>query len=127
MNNSTKTILGIFVALAVIAAIRFIPWGTTTANAAVETFAKCLAAKNVVMYGAEWCPHCKNQKQLFGTAFKYVPYVECPENTQKCIAAGIEGYPTWITPDGTKLVGEQSFQQLSEASSCPFNGASASQ
>ena len=29
------------------------------------------------MYGLYWCPHCIEQKQMFGEAFHYVPYVEC--------------------------------------------------
>ena len=29
------------------------------------------------MYGLYWCPHCIEQKEMFGAAFHYVPYVEC--------------------------------------------------
>ena len=61
-----------------------------------DAFAKCLTAKGLTMYGAEWCPHCKDQKALFGTSFKYINYVECPNNTNLCIAKNIQGYPTWI-------------------------------
>lgn len=81
-------------------------------------FAKCLAEKKVTMYGAEWCPHCKKQKALFGSSFKYVPYVECPENTKVCLEKKVDGYPTWIFPDGKRLQGEQSLEELSKESSC---------
>ena len=32
-----------------------------------------------------------------------------------CQAAGLEGFPTWVMPDGTKLVGEQTFSKLESA------------
>ncbi len=70
------------------------------------------------MYGAEWCAHCQNEKKAFGDSFKYVPYVECPDNPQKCLEKGIEGYPTWILPDGKKLIGEQGLLKLSQESGC---------
>lgn len=85
-----------------------------------ETFAACLASKNVTMYGAESCSWCQKEKAGFGSAFKLVPYVECPDEPQKCIAAGIEGTPTWIFPDGRKLVGYQGVEKLSQASGCPL-------
>jgi len=40
-----------------------------------DTFAKCLASKNLTMYGTIWCSHCKAEKARFGDSFKYVPYV----------------------------------------------------
>jgi hypothetical protein len=61
-----------------------------------DSFAKCLTEKNFVMYGAEWCENCKIQKDAFGDSFKYIKYVECPENTKLCLDKGIKGYPTWI-------------------------------
>ena len=61
-----------------------------------DAFAKCLTEKGLVMYGAEWCENCKIQEEAFGESFKYIKYVECPENTKLCLDAGIQGYPTWI-------------------------------
>ena len=81
-------------------------------------FAQCLADKKVTMYGAEWCPHCQNQKKLFGDAWKFIPYVECPQDPKRCIDLGIKGYPTWIFADGTTLEGEQSLATLDEKSGC---------
>ena len=65
-------------------------------NKNFDEFAKCLTQKGAVMYGAVWCPHCIEQKAAFGDSFKYINYVECPDNTQLCIDKGISGYPTWI-------------------------------
>lgn len=84
----------------------------------LDGFAQCLAQNDVTMYGADWCPHCQNEKKEFGRAFKYVPYVECPENPKQCLELGIEGYPTWIFEDGRRLVGEQGLGKLAQESGC---------
>jgi len=84
----------------------------------LDDFAKCLTEKGAVMYGAVWCPHCQNEKKKFGSSFKYATYVECPNQPQRCLDAGISGYPTWILGDGTKLEGEQGPQKLSQATGC---------
>jgi hypothetical protein len=61
-----------------------------------DDFAKCVTEKGWTMYGAVWCSHCKDQKELFGEAFQYIKYVECPDNIQLCLDKGVNGYPTWI-------------------------------
>lgn len=87
----------------------------------IEPFAKCLAKKKVTMYGAYWCGHCQNQKKLFGSAFKEIPYVECTEWPQRCIDEGVKGYPTWIFPDGERLEGEQSLETLANKAGCDLS------
>lgn len=95
---------------------------TSTATSTLDGFAQCIASKGLTMYGAEWCPHCKKEKNRFGTAFKYVPYVECPDNVQACLAKGIKGYPSWIDASGTLYEGEQGLDGLAKISGCelPF-------
>lgn len=61
-----------------------------------DAFAKCLTDKGFAMYGAVWCSHCTAQKALFGDSFKYIKYVECPDNINLCLDKGVQGYPTWI-------------------------------
>ncbi len=74
---------------------------TTTSGEAEIALAKHLTATGVKKYGAYWCPHCYEQKQLFGKeAFAEIDYVECAadgENPQveACSAAGIKSFPTW--------------------------------
>jgi hypothetical protein len=93
-----------------------------TTPSAYDDFAQCLTQDGVKMYGAWWCPHCQNQKKLFGNSFEYLTYVECSTASksmnQTCKDDGIEGYPTWALGDGTRLSGEQSLQTLSEKSGC---------
>ena len=113
----------VIVMVIVIVAIGILVWSNRSApaNAALDQFAQCLASKNVTMYGADWCQHCQSEKNAFGNSFRYVPYVECPDNIQTCLDLGIEGYPTWILGDGTRLVGKQGLEGLSEASGCALD------
>lgn len=83
-----------------------------------DLFAQCLAEKKLTMYGAYWCSHCQNEKKAFGDSFKYVPYVECTQETKKCLDAGITGYPTWIDSAGQKYSGEQGLSGLSKIGGC---------
>lgn len=65
--------------------------------------AEYLTSIDAKMYGAYWCPHCHDQKELFGSqAFRKIKYVECaPEgkNSQAQLCqeqkANITGFPTW--------------------------------
>ena len=83
-----------------------------------DNFAQCLTDKGVTMYGADWCPHCQNEKKAFGDSFRLITYVECPDNPQQCTDANVENYPTWILSDARRLVGEQGLEKLSEESGC---------
>lgn len=98
----------------------FYPYISQTVEGKYDTFAKCLTAKGAIMYGANWCSHCQNEKKAFGESFKFINYVECPQNPKQCLDAGVNGYPTWIFSNGKKLVGEQGLKKLSQASGCPF-------
>ncbi len=82
-----------------------------------DAFAQCLTEKGVVMYGTEWCPHCKNQKKLFGDSFQYVTYIDCDRNRDECLRAGVEGYPTWVI-DGENYPGEQPLYRLASLTKC---------
>ncbi|MEX2033198.1 MAG: hypothetical protein WD889_01385 [Candidatus Colwellbacteria bacterium] len=114
-----KNLLLLFIFLALTAgAVLFLLPKESKAN--LDSFAQCLSSKGAVMYGAYWCSHCQNEKNAFGESFKFVNYVECTEKPNDCLAKGIDGYPTWIFPDGRKLVGEQGITKLQEASGCPL-------
>jgi len=119
MNKKTLFITGL-VFLAIILAAFYFYKPAAIVNGKYDNFAKCLASKNITMYGAVWCSHCQNEKKAFGDSFRYVPYVECPDNPQKCLEKNITGYPTWVFPDGKKFVGEQGVEKLSQESACPL-------
>jgi len=91
----------------------------------LDSFATCLTDNGAKFYGAFWCPHCQNQKALFGRSAKLLPYVECSTPDGKgqnelCTNLGIKGYPTWIFKDGTIENGEVSLERLSELANCPL-------
>ena len=92
--------------------------GNTIANKE-ETLAKCLTEKGMAMYGAEWCSHCKTQKERFGDAFQYVDYTECPDNTEKCTAEGIQGFPSWKF-NGEIYPGARDLTELASITGCEY-------
>jgi hypothetical protein len=45
--------------------------GLTNRTGHLNAFAQCLEGKQVKMYAAYWCPHCFDQKEMFGSSFRY--------------------------------------------------------
>ncbi len=82
-----------------------------------NTFAKCLTEKGAKIYGTAWCSNCKNQKQMFGSSFQYVDYIDCDISRSECVSAGVFGYPTWII-GGEKYVGNQRLARLASLTGC---------
>ena len=77
------------------------PAVTTVSTPQAVALAEHLSQTGAVMYTAYWCPHCHEQKELFGReATAKLKIVECApdgRNSQKalCDAKKIEGFPTW--------------------------------
>lgn len=99
---------------------------TTTSTPQTIALAEHLSSSGAVMYSAWWCPHCNDQKQLFGKeAAAQLKVIECApdgRNSQKalCDTKKIEGFPTWEI-NGQLDSGVKSLQQLAELSG--FQGA----
>jgi len=95
-------------------------------NPNILTLAKCLTSKNVKMYGTYWCPHCQEQKRLFGSAFKEINYVECADTANPkiqlavCENAKIEGYPTWGFAN-ERISGTRDLETLAKLAGCEFS------
>jgi hypothetical protein len=92
-------------------------------NHRYDEFAKCLATKQATMYGLYWCPHCIEQKEMFGKAFHYVPYVECAikdshELAPACAAAGVKLFPSWQFGANKPVEGVFPMQELSDKTGC---------
>ena len=74
---------------------------TTSSSSQKVKFAKFLSDNNIKMYSAYWCPHCHDQKQLFGKkAVEELTIVECAQDGkdnqyQLCREKQIEGFPSW--------------------------------
>lgn len=89
----------------------------------LDAFASCISNSGAKFYGAFWCPHCQNQKAMFDSSAKLLPYIECSTPNGKgqlplCTDAGVTGYPTWEFADGTRESGEVSLEKLAEKTSC---------
>ena len=87
-----------------------------------DTFAQCINDSGAKFYGAYWCPHCNDQKALFGKSAKKLPYIECSlpnrgGQNALCNEINIESYPTWIFPDGSRS-NFLTLTQLSEKTGC---------
>ena len=94
---------------------------------ATRALAEHLTEEGVLFYGAEWCPHCQEQKRLFGPSASRLPYIECSPagrnspQSRTCSAAGVRTYPTWVI-DGRAYVGEVlTLAQLADVTG--FSGA----
>jgi hypothetical protein len=92
-------------------------------NHRYDVFAQCLASKNAKMYGLYWCPHCAEQKAMFGKAFHYVPYVECAikgthDLSPACAAAGVKLFPAWQFGSSPPVSGVFPMQELSDKTGC---------
>ncbi len=92
----------------------------------LEAFAQCLHEKRVLFYGAFWGPHCQQQKALFGTSQRWLPYVECstPDGRSAmsiCQNNGIREYPTWEFADGNRETQLLSLSRLAEKTGCSLS------
>ncbi|GMH25163.1 hypothetical protein Nepgr_027006 [Nepenthes gracilis] len=94
------------------------------------SLARHLRSTGAKMYGAFWCSHCLEQKEMFGReAAKLLDYVECfPDGYRKgvkmakvCVDASIDGFPTWVI-NGQVLSGEQELSNLARASGFNIDG-----
>ena len=124
-NQKSLIILGAIV----IAAVGGISWYVmrTQGPGPLDGFAQCLKDKGALFYGAFWCPHCQNQKAMFGSSARLLPYVECSTldsagQLPVCQEKKIEGYPTWTFADGSRESGEVPLEKLAEKTGCALPG-----
>jgi len=100
------------------------PVVTEESSNAKINFAKFLTDNNIVMYSAYWCPHCHDQKQLFGKeAVEELTIVECAkdgvDNQYKlCQEKNIEGFPSWEI-NNQIYSGTRNLNELSRISKYP--------
>jgi len=92
-------------------------------NHRYDDFARCLASKQAKMYGLYWCPHCLDQKEMFGRSFRYVPYQECAikgsrDVVPECKVAGAAHFPSWQFAGGPLHEGVLSMEDLSGRTGC---------
>lgn len=101
-------------------------WGkaSVSEDPKVRALAEHLTKSNAKFYGAYWCPHCNDQKELFGSSAHRLPYIECsPQGARApqariCSDAGIQVYPTW-TINGRRYQGVLTLAELARHSDFP--------
>ncbi len=115
---------------------KYLTWGVTLVllagayyagwydkNHKYDKFAQCLGQRQAKMYGLYWCPHCLEQKEMFGESFHYVPYVECAtkgtsEINAECKVAGVKLFPSWQFGMDPPKEGLLSLEALSDKTGC---------
>jgi uncharacterized membrane protein len=111
---------------AALAAVAFLVVGYAASAPQIATndyatgLAQHLAAQGVKFYGAYWCPHCADQKRMFGNAAALLPYIECDARSpagrpQVCLEAGVRAFPTWDIK-GARYEGVLSLDELARLS-----------
>ncbi|MEB3178099.1 MAG: vitamin K epoxide reductase family protein [Nostocaceae cyanobacterium] len=94
---------------------------TTTSGEAEIQLARHLTKIGVKEYVAWTCPHCHEQKQLFGKqAYNEINHIECAPDGKGarpdlCQAAKVPGFPTWQIK-GQLYSGVQSLEKLAQLS-----------
>ena len=99
------------------------PAVTTTSGPAQLALVRHLREIGAKEYGAYWCPHCQDQKMLFGKeAAALIDYIECDPRGQnsraeicQAAAANVKGFPTWEIK-GQFYSGTQSLEKLADLS-----------
>ena len=108
------------ISIAVIGLILFVGLnltGNAIGSGEYDAFATCLTDAGAVMYGTDWCSHCKAQKEMFGSSFENINFVDCDSNKESCDAAFVTGYPTWVI-GGQKYAGRQELSRLASLTGC---------
>ena len=97
------------------------PLVTSTSTASSVALAEHLNGAGAVMYSAYWCPHCHEQKELFGKqASEQLTIVECAPDgrnnqAELCKSKGLSGFPSWEI-NGEIDSGVQSLDELADRS-----------
>jgi hypothetical protein len=88
--------------------------GPATATNLID-FAKCLTRAGATYYTADWCPHCRRQDEMFGSALRYLHAVDC---TNGC--SNVNSFPMWTFRDGSRHPGVASFAELAQKTRCSY-------
>lgn len=125
-GTNMKLLIGVgaVLLLVVVASFFMFSGSSSYVREDVDALAQCLTEKGIPMYGTFWCPKCAEVKKHFGSSFQYVTYIECDargenEQSELCIEKGIDKYATFEFPDGSRLIGKPSLEEIAEKAECP--------
>ncbi len=131
-KQSTYILIIVVAALLLTAGLSLLNKNGANGSHEYDALASCLTEKGAKFYGAFWCPHCQEQKKVFGASQKLLPYIECSTANAAgqlpvCIEAKVESYPTWEFADGSRITGGLTPMQLAEKTDCPLPPSEASE
>lgn len=123
-NKKVKNSIYIIIVLLILIGIGYLILSFIFSTGKYDTFAQCISDSGAKFYGAYWCPHCQDEKSLFGKSAKKLPYIECSlpnrgGQNALCNTSKIESYPTWEFADGSRS-NYLTLTQLSEKTGCPL-------
>jgi hypothetical protein len=121
MNNTHKIIALLGILLAVIVVMKSINTGTQ-GLVKYEGLAQCIKESGAAFYGTSWSLRSQDQKKIFGVSADLLPYIECSSSDGGqlpiCASKKISGYPTWEFPDGSRVSGKMSVDELARKTNC---------
>ncbi len=128
MNKDNKQNIWVLGTIAVVVlGFAFLIYYQNHRSGDYDQLAQCLTDKGAKFYGAFWCPHCQREKAMFGNSARLLPYVECSTADGQgqlpvCNEKNIDGYPTWIFADGSRMSGEIAPKDLAAKAGCTLPG-----
>ena len=102
--------------------VAFIFSAAPTLAVDLDGLARCLTRAGTTYYRTSWCPHCRAQEEMFGSAMRYIDEVDCTV-PRACAAARVHSFPTWTFADGSRMSGFAQPAQLSSRSGCPLSAS----
>jgi len=76
--------------------------------------AQCLSGKNMTLYVTSNCPDCLKQREVFGSSFSQIKYIDCTDY-KTCPKLSV--FPSWKI-NGTIIEGIKSLEELKDISNC---------
>lgn len=88
-----------------------------------DSLANCLREKQVTLYYSNWCEHCQEQKELFGSYQDKLTTFDCGGSkdtplVQECLDNKITRLPTWLDVNGNTIIGTANLDTLASKFGC---------
>ena len=124
MEKNVKLFLTFFILVVLVAGLYiFTSWSSIITGYFVGEdekvkLAECLGGKKAELYGSDYCPECEKQREIFGTAFKKINYIDCGREKENC--PNVNRIPAWYIGNGSGEIyyGFKNFTELKKISGC---------